>query len=189
MNLFGTIVAGLGMLAGSPALGGGVLVCDRFHCRSSPYFPPPIIYTRPPVISTYRGPPPPEFVPFRPFVKEPSCSDGVDIYPPGWDRSLPPPEGYRRRATPCPGPTASDLAAARDQARGLPPPYPRREAAAVPRTSRPDVAVPPPDAEEEAASKAEIEQNIIDFCDKNPEEQFCGKLGAFLRKHPDRRQR
>jgi hypothetical protein len=52
------------------------------------------------------------------------------------------------------------------------------------RRSRPNVEVPPPDD-----SKAEIEGDIMQFCDAHPDERFCGKLGAYLRQHPDARPR
>jgi hypothetical protein len=177
MNVLNAIAFGLSLV--HPA--GGVLLCNQYGCRSSPYFPPPIIYTRPPVISTYRGPPPPPAVAFIPNSH--GCTQGVDIYPPGWDRRLPPPVGYRRNPVPCPGPTTDDLAAAQAQARGLPPP-PRQ--AMAPRPSRPNVEVPPPDGVDQ---KSEIEGDIMAFCDKNPDESFCGKLGTYLRQHPDRRPR
>jgi hypothetical protein len=182
VNVFGLIALGAGLITG-PAWGGGVLMCDGYHCRSTPYFPPPIIYTRPPVISTYRGPPPPPAAVFIPNSH--GCTQGVDIYPPGWPRDLPPPEGYRRNPNPCPGPTAYDHAVAQAQARGLPiPPPPGRQQAQAPRPSRPNVEVPPPD---EVDQQAEIEGDIMAFCDKNPDQSFCGKLGSYLRKHPDRR--
>ena len=31
----------------------------------------------------------------------------------------------------------------------------------------------------------EIEADIMDFCDGHPDEKFCGKLGLWLRQHPD----
>ena len=36
---------------------------------------------------------------------------------------------------------------------------------------------------------AEIEHDILDFCDAHPDETFCGKLGAYLRSHPQPRSR
>jgi hypothetical protein len=42
-------------------------------------------------------------------------------------------------------------------------------------------APPRPDAEAQA-----IESDIMDFCDHHSDEPFCGKLGSYLRKHPDR---
>ena len=43
------------------------------------------------------------------------------------------------------------------------------------------VAPAPP--QRDAASN-EIEADIMAFCDGHPDEPFCGKLGAWLRKHP-----
>jgi hypothetical protein len=34
-----------------------------------------------------------------------------------------------------------------------------------------------------------IERDIMNFCDAHPDEQFCGRLGAFLRNHPEARPR
>jgi hypothetical protein len=56
-----------------------------------------------------------------------------------------------------------------------------------PRRSRPNVQVPPPDdatADKDAAEAKGIEDDIEAFCDKHPDEQFCGRLGLWLRKHP-----
>jgi hypothetical protein len=50
-----------------------------------------------------------------------------------------------------------------------------------PRNPRP---APPPRKDAEAT---DIEASIMDFCDQHPDERFCGKLGAYLRKHPDRK--
>jgi hypothetical protein len=43
-----------------------------------------------------------------------------------------------------------------------------------------------PPAQKDAQAN-EIENDIMQFCDNHPDEPFCGKLGAYLRKHPDRR--
>jgi hypothetical protein len=34
----------------------------------------------------------------------------------------------------------------------------------------------------------EIEADIADFCNKHPDEQFCGKLALWIRQHVDRPQ-
>jgi hypothetical protein len=47
---------------------------------------------------------------------------------------------------------------------------------------------PPRSASADPEGKA-IERDILDFCDRHPDEQFCGRLGAFLRKHPEVRPR
>ena len=55
------------------------------------------------------------------------------------------------------------------------------------RPSRPDVAVPPPDATPDAGTikdGKEIEDDILAFCDDKPDTPFCAKLGAYLRAHP-----
>jgi hypothetical protein len=47
---------------------------------------------------------------------------------------------------------------------------------------------PPRSASADPEGKA-IERDILEFCDRHPDEPFCGKLGAFLRKHPEARPR
>ena len=137
MNIFGVIATVAGLASG-PAWGGGVLVCGPYGCRSSPYFPPPIVSIGPPVVSTR---PPvinvPAALPAAPLV----------VYPQ---------RAYEPR-------------------RGPPPP---RQADARPR---------PPRESGDVEEGREIEGDIMAFCDAHPEEPFCGKLGAFLRKHPERR--
>jgi hypothetical protein len=145
-----------------PANAGGILMCDQFHCRSVVEFPPPIVLAIPPVISTQRYlPPPPPPVVVSPPVR---CRLWPrQPVPPGC--AMPDPPRYANSA---------------------PPPA---------RRSRPDVSVPPPEAEiapREAPrdlGKAEIETDILDFCDNHPDERFCGKLGAYLRSHPEARPR
>ena len=45
---------------------------------------------------------------------------------------------------------------------------------------------PPPASEPQRdALSREIEADIMEFCDKHPDEKFCGKLGLWLRQHPD----
>ena len=78
-------------------------------------------------------------------------------------RTLPPPTMSNRRPDP-------------------PPSYPLRQNT---RPSRPDVAVPPPDAPPPpSADGKEIEDDILAFCDDKHDTPFCGKLGAYLRAHP-----
>jgi hypothetical protein len=51
----------------------------------------------------------------------------------------------------------------------------------------PSVAVPqalPPAQPQQDALSREIEADIIQFCDRHPEESFCTKLGVWLRQHP-----
>jgi hypothetical protein len=59
--------------------------------------------------------------------------------------------------------------------------------------SRPNVQVPPPDdSRPEPLPDREakvIEGDIMVFCDNHPDEQFCGKLGAYLRAHPESKRR
>ena len=43
-------------------------------------------------------------------------------------------------------------------------------------------AAPPPQRD---ALSREIEADIMEFCDGHPDEKFCGKLGLWLRQHPD----
>lgn len=61
----------------------------------------------------------------------------------------------------------------------------------VPKTTAqpaPNVAPPPapsaPPPQRDALSR-EIEADIMKFCDSHPDELFCGKLGLWLRQHPD----
>jgi hypothetical protein len=55
----------------------------------------------------------------------------------------------------------------------------------------PSVAVPqappPPAQPQQDALSREIEADIIQFCDRHPEESFCTKLGVWLRQHPEAR--
>jgi len=46
----------------------------------------------------------------------------------------------------------------------------------------PAPAAPPPQRD---ALSREIEADIMEFCDGHPDEKFCGKLGLWLRQHPD----
>jgi hypothetical protein len=58
----------------------------------------------------------------------------------------------------------------------------------VPKTTAPppapNVAAAPPPPQRDALSR-EIEADIMQFCDRHPEESFCAKLGLWLRQHPD----
>jgi hypothetical protein len=61
----------------------------------------------------------------------------------------------------------------------------------VPKTTAqpsPSTAPPPaptaPAPQRDALSR-EIEADITEFCDSHPDEKFCGKLGLWLRQHPD----
>ena len=137
MNLFGVIATVAGLASG-PALGGGVLICGPYGCRSSPYFPPPIVYLGPPVVSAR---PPVINVPGQPSAAP------ARVWP---ERAYEPRQAPLRRAAP-------------------PPPRGPRETA-------------------EVEEGKEIEGDIMAFCDRNPEEPFCGKLGDYLRKHPRRLQ-
>jgi hypothetical protein len=137
MNFAPVIIgAVLGALSAGPAPGAGVLLCDPWHCRSSPYFPPPIVPVRPPVV----------------FLPAP--------YPPlGPDYPANPPQ--------------------RPQERPQDPPH----VAQAP----PPARSPPPPSRHETAQQKDIEDSIEAFCDGHPDEQFCGKLGAWLRAHPNNR--
>ena len=141
------LLAAVACLACMPAWAGGVMLCNQFGCRSSPYFPPPIVYTPPRAV----------FIP-----NSHGCTQGIDVYPPGWDRNLPPPPGYRRNPNPCPPVRSAEQIVEDAQRRA---PAPRQPA--------------PKDAQ-----AAEIEGDIMKFCDDHPDEPFCGKLGSYLRKHP-----
>lgn len=44
------LAATTAIAAALPAHAGGVLLCNAYGCRSSPYFPPPIIAAFPPVV-------------------------------------------------------------------------------------------------------------------------------------------
>jgi hypothetical protein len=60
-----------------------------------------------------------------------------------------------------------------------PPPDPPR--------APPPARRPPPPSRQETAQQKDIETSIEAFCDGHPDEQFCGKLGAWLREHPNNR--
>jgi hypothetical protein len=60
------LAATTAIAAALPAHAGGVLLCNEYGCRSSPYFPPPIIAMFPPVVymppnPPVRPPPPPAY--------------------------------------------------------------------------------------------------------------------------------
>jgi hypothetical protein len=134
MNL-APLIAGivLGALSAGPAPGAGVLLCDPWGCRSSPYWPPVPVPVRPPVAFLPPGP-------------------GPEVY------TAPP----QRRTE------------------ALPDPPPLSQAPPPPRSPRPP-------SRQEAAQQADIEASIEAFCDGHPDEQFCGKLGTWLRAHPNNR--
>lgn len=51
------LIATAAWIASGPAFGGGVLLCNEYGCRSSPYFPPPIISVGPPAVYVAPNPP------------------------------------------------------------------------------------------------------------------------------------
>ncbi len=58
-------------------------------------------------------------------------------------------------------------------------------AAAPPSTASPSppaTSQPPPDH-----LQAEIEADIVEFCDHHPDERFCGKLRLWFERHPETR--
>jgi hypothetical protein len=60
---------------------------------------------------------------------------------------------------------------------------PKTTAQPAPNTAPPPApAAPPPQRD---ALSSEIEADITEFCDGHPDEKFCGKLGLWLRQHPD----
>ena len=64
----------------------------------------------------------------------------------------------------------------------LDPPRPRAE---PPTPPPPPHAIPPAaPTKTERREQAAIEQDIMAFCDAHPDEQFCGRLGEWLRTHP-----
>ena len=72
---------------------GGVLLCNEFGCRSSPYFPPPIVSVAPPVVympanPPVRRPPPPAYngppgPPAQVYAPNPNGGPAVRVFPPG----------------------------------------------------------------------------------------------------------
>jgi len=150
VNIAATIVAGfLGAFPGVPAFGGGVLLCNEFGCRSSPYFPPIPIPTPPPVIYN----PAPHGGPARAY----------------------PPVVVPRAIVPIPPPTV----------------WPQRQpdlTPSPPHVGRRSDPPPPPRERADPEGKA-IERDITAFCEAHPDEGFCQRLDAFLRKHPEARPR
>ena len=136
-------------LATAPAWGGGVLLCNEYGCRSTPYFPPPIVAIGPPAVYMPANPPT-MAVPCRlwPGERVPGC---LAPYQRGAPVRLPGQDATRQRGQPN---------------------YRTSEAPRPPPVSGPD-------------PKAEIEADIMDFCDAHPDERFCGKLGSYLRQHPE----
>jgi hypothetical protein len=160
MNLAPVMIgAVLGALGATPAPAGGVLICTPFGCRSSPYFPPPIVLTRPPVIWQQASPGRPQ--PFPPL--------GPDEPPPAYPLAPPVPRGLRPSYAPPPPPL------------GNPPQWRQPpQAEAPPRVD----STPAPPSRREAQEQHAIEADIMQFCDAHPDEAFCGRLGAWLRAHP-----
>jgi hypothetical protein len=52
-------------------------------------------------------------------------------------------------------------------------------------TAAPPGAPAAPAPPHQDALSREIEADIVEFCDKHPDERFCGKLGLWLRQHPE----
>jgi hypothetical protein len=77
----------------SPAMAGGVLICNPWGCRSTPYFPPPIYIRAPFVISDYRPAVrlPPPYPPLGPENPPPPAYPLAPERPPGLRPSYPPP--------------------------------------------------------------------------------------------------
>jgi hypothetical protein len=94
-----------------------------------------------------------------------------------------PPQGIRPSAVPpyAPGPGYGEtVKPPLIEMPPVPAPHVRREPPRAPQ-GRPS----PRDAQ----AQAEIEHEIMDFCNANPDEAFCGKLGEWLRSHPQARPR
>jgi hypothetical protein len=74
-------------------LAGGVLICNPWGCRSTPYFPPPIFIQPPPIISDYRPATrlPPPYPPLGPETPPPPAYPLAPERPPGLRPSYPPP--------------------------------------------------------------------------------------------------
>jgi hypothetical protein len=106
MNL-APIIAGIvfGALSAGPAPAGGVLLCDPWGCRSSPYFPPPIIAVQPPVVFLPPGPGPlpPGVDPsrLRRDLPPPPLRPGA-LYPSPVPQAAPPPQLSHRLPAPPP---------------------------------------------------------------------------------------
>jgi hypothetical protein len=158
MNI-GAVIAGiaLGFLSTAPrSYAGGVVYCyPNGYCRSQPYFTPPIIPVGPPVVQQWSGVPDPKYPLAPPFP--PGMRPSIAApYPPL--SNLP-----QYQEPPSPPPVAA-----------LPPPH---------HDVRPSPP-PPRNPPRKTAEEKEIESSIMDFCDAHPDEAFCGRLGAYLRKHP-----
>ena len=170
--------------AATPAAAGGVLLCNWLGCRSSPYFPPPVIVAYPPAVFM---PPPGAEQAFRP---PPGAGPMSGYVPPPPARSGPPvrfgdpalatlagrPGRASDRTSPAYGRPASrapmgcfDLGC--------------RDAKAPPLETHQRPRQPGPDAMAEREGR-EIEGDIRAFCDGNPSEPFCVRLTDYLRKYP-----
>jgi hypothetical protein len=101
---------------------------------------------------------------------------GPDVSPPAYPLAPPAPRGLRPTYAP-PYPPLGNPPQWRQ------PDPPRVESTpAPPRASSP----PPRPSRREADEHREVEQSIEAFCDAHPDEAFCGKLGAWMRAHPQR---
>ncbi len=181
--------------AASPADAGGVLLCNWLGCRSSPYFPPPVVVAYPPAVfmpppgaeQAFRAPPPDTYGP-------PPGAGPISGYGPPPPAPSGPPVRFGNR-------TLATLAGPPGRASGPPSPaYGQpgsrapmgchdigcRETKAPPIETRQRAAQPGPEATAEREGR-EIEGDIRAFCDGNPSEPFCIKLQDYLRRNPPRK--
>ena len=159
--------------APAPAQAGGVLLCSFYGCRSSPYFPPPVVAVSPPVVA----------IPSRSPGPQPVFREGIGAYTD--------PGGifYGNRA-----PIAQGSPPIRFEHQGWPQVAPPQvdAPAGFPRAQGPEVSGRPPvsrgaTVSREARVQREIEGDILAFCQGHPDESFCAKLTDYLAAHPEAR--
>ncbi len=162
--------------APAPARAGGVLLCNEFGCRSSPYFPPPVVAVSPPVVYVPASPGPQRQEVFREGFGAYAMPGGI-FYgnrAPIDQRGPPVSFGGQGRVT-----LAPPLA-------GAP--------AGFPRSRGPEVSRRAPVSRGATVSgdgkiQREIEADIMAFCGAPDHvgEPFCVKLGDYLATHPEAR--
>jgi hypothetical protein len=163
---------------------GGVLLCNEYGCRSSPYFPPVPVPTRPPAVyvppSPGRdAPPPTSYEPPLHGYQPPPVRRGRP--PQGFEPPPPDPPEHHRSARP-PKPAAKAPCYDGNGQPVEPTPPDCRTPAPPDRAGRSAAEEKPPQSDSEGM---QVQQDILQFCREHRDEQFCHRLEDWLAKHPE----
>lgn len=162
--------------APAPARAGGVLLCNEYGCRSSPYFPPPVVAVSPPVVYVPASPGPQRQEVFREGFGAYAMPGGI-FYGDGppIDQRGPPMRSGDFSRSPYSPPRQTHQRAPY----GLPGP----EVSARSPVSR------GAKVSGDGKVQREIEADIMAFCGApdHSAEPFCVKLGDYLATHPEAR--